>query len=300
MNKRNPFYFTLIIAVLGIVFFSAKAVFVKLAYQYGVEAVPLLLIRMAFSLPVYAVMAWVLRPHHTATITKKDYLLVLFFGFIGYYLASLFDFIGLQYIKASLERIILFVYPTLVVFISWLVLKKRPGKWQLVAIAVTYVGILITFYHELGHEESNASVLFGSAMVLLSATAYASYLVGSGWLIPKFGATAFTSYAMIVSCFCVMLHFGLFERSDLLQYPAEVYWLGLAMAMFSTVIPSYLISFAIKRMGAANFSIIGSLGPFSTIVMANIFLDERITSLQLAGTMVVIVGVVIVSRATRP
>ncbi|TRX62106.1 DMT family transporter [Fulvivirga sp. M361] len=299
MNKRNPFYIALIVAVLGVVLFSAKAVLVKLAYQYDVEAIPLLLFRMAFSLPVYAVVALISRPKKPQAIRLKDYFWIFIFGFIGYYLASLFDFIGLQYIKASLERIILFAYPTLVVFISWLFLKERPAKVQLVAIVISYVGILITFYDELDVQGQGSGVIFGGIMVLLSAITYASYLVGSGWLIPKFGATTFTSYAMIISCLCVMVHYGLFIRSDLFHYPKEVYWLGFAMAMLSTVIPSYMVSFAIKHMGAASFSIVGSLGPFSTIVLANIFLEEQMTILQLAGAVVVIVGVMIVSKAKK-
>ena len=297
MTGEKPIYAVLPIAILGVVFFSAKAVLVKMAYQYQVEAIPLLLFRMMFALPVYLAVAIVKRPAYPRDIQKKDYLWIVVFGFIGYYLASLFDFLGLEYIKASLERIILFIYPTLVILLSWVFLKKRPTKLQVWAIGISYFGILVTFYEELEMSGDIMPVLLGGSLVVLSALTYAGYIVGSGWLIPKFGAVAFTSYAMIISSLCVFLHFVLFDRTDLFGYPQEVYWLGLAMAMLTTVIPSYLVSVAIKYMGAANFSVVGSLGPISTIVLANIFLEERMTLVQLLGTIVVIMGVVVISKA---
>jgi drug/metabolite transporter (DMT)-like permease len=283
----------IIVAVLGVVLFSAKAVMVKMAYHYDIGVVPLLLLRMAFALPVYLTIALVKRPTHPELIRRVDYLWLVLFGIIGYYLASYFDFLGLVYIKASLERIILFVYPTLVLLISRIFLKKPISGIQAAAIVITYGGIFITFLDEM--DTSGGNVLLGGVYIFLSALTYASYLVGSGWLIPKFGATTFTSYAMIVSCMAVIAHYLLFEEVDLMAYPQEVYSLGLAMALLSTVIPSYLVSMAIKELGASHFAIIGSLGPVSTIVLANVLLDERITLLQVAGTLVVIAGIGLVS-----
>ncbi|MEQ6121143.1 DMT family transporter [Reichenbachiella sp. MALMAid0571] len=294
MGSDKKTSLAVILAVLGVVLFSAKAVMVKLAYQFDIEAVPLLLLRMAFSIPVYAVMVFIKKPNNPESIEKKDYLWLVLFGFLGYYLASYFDFLGLAYIKASLERIILFVYPTLVLLISWVFLKKPVTKIQIFAILITYLGIIITFSDEL--KTTGDDVILGGVLIFFSALTYASYLVGSGWLIPKFGATTFTSYAMIVSCLAVIIHFYLFEKVDLLHFPNEVYYLGIAMAILSTVIPSYLVSAAIKQLGASNFSIIGSLGPISTILLANIFLDERITITQIIGTIVVIAGVFVVSK----
>lgn len=294
MRSDNKISLAIILAVLGVVLFSAKAVMVKMAYQFDIDAVPLLLLRMVFSLPVYATMAVIKRPSNPESIEKKDYLWLVLFGIIGYYLASYFDFLGLVYIKASLERIILFVYPTLVLLISMIFLKKPITKLQAYAIVITYLGIIITFSDEL--DSTGENVMLGGALIFCSALTYASYLVGSGWLIPKFGATTFTSYAMIVSCLAVMVHFYLFESVDLFHFQKEIYYLGIAMAILSTVIPSYLVSAAIKQLGASNFSIIGSLGPISTILLANIFLDERITFTQIIGTIVVIIGVFIVSK----
>ena len=283
-----------LLAILGVILFSAKAVMVKLAYTYGIDHLTLLLFRMLFAAPFYVVIAINAKPHSNQKINSRDYLWLILFGFLGYYLASLFDFMGLTYIKAGLERIILFLYPTLVVLLSWLFFKKKLSRNQFIAILVTYSGVLVTFWDEIGI--SDETVYWGGFLIFLSAITYAGYLVGSGWLIPKFGVLRFTSYAMLVSTFCVVVHYGLVSNFDLFNYPKEVYYLGLAMAFFSTVLPSFMVSAAIKRLGASTFSIFGSLGPVSTIILAFFFLDERITYLQVFGMFIVIAGVTLVSR----
>ena len=294
MNQSTQ-TFAVLIGVLGVVLFSAKAVMVKMAYQYDIGPVPLLLLRMLFSLPFYAVIAFLKSPAHPDRISRKDYTWVVIFGMMGYFAASYFDFLGLQYIQASLERIILFLYPTIVLLLSRWFLKVKITRVQVGAILVSYLGLIITFWGALGTE--GTQVFLGGLLVFLSAITYAGYLVGSGWLIPKFGATVFTSYAMMVSCLCVCLFYALTEDlAAVWGLEVEVYLISVAMAILSTVIPSYLISFAIKGLGAPTFSIIGSLGPISTIVLANIFLDERLTPIQLVGALVVIVGVLLVTR----
>ena len=280
-------------AILGIIFFSAKAVLVKLAYQYHVDYLTLLLFRMTFSVPFYIIIAFWKIPKAKNGIRVTDWVWLFFFGFIGYYLASLFDFMGLQYLTAGLERIILFIYPTIVVLLSWIFFKKKLTKNQFIAILVTYIGVLVAFWDEIGLKGED--VILGGFFIFLSAVTYASYLVGSGWLIPKFGMMQFTSYAMIVSTVVVCIHFLFQGNYDVFHYPKEVYWLGLAMAIFSTLIPSFLVSAAIERLGASTFSIFGSLGPISTILLAFVFLDERITMLQIVGMCIVIVGVTFIS-----
>ena len=288
--------FAIAIGIIGILFFSSKAVMVKLAYLYEVDAVSLLLLRMIFALPFYIVISLLQKPVVDRNLAGKDYLFLAGFGFIGYYLASYFDFQGLTYIKAGLERLILFVYPTLVFLISFIFLKKPILRNQVIAIAVTYFGIAIVFSSELSHGQSE-NVVLGAVLIFLSALTYAGYLVGSGYLIPKFGATRFTSYAMIISCLCVITHYLLTtDVSAIFALPHPVYWIGLLMAVVATVIPSYLISFSIKTLGAGNFSIMGSLGPISTIVLAYFFLDETLTIIQIVGGAVVIAGVMIGER----
>ncbi|PIF01235.1 MAG: EamA family transporter [Maribacter sp.] len=284
----------IVYAILGILLFSAKAVLVKVAYTYKVDHLALLLFRMVFALPFYLFITFYKKPLHFKEINYKDYLWVVFFGFIGYYLASLFDFMGLRYIKAGLERIILFIYPTMVVLISWSILRKSISRIQVMAIIVTYLGVVATFWNE--GPMKDGSVALGGVLIFLSALAYASYLVGSGWLIPKFGVMQFTSYAMVVSTICIVVHYLMVKGFALPTYPKEVYYLGMAMAIFSTLIPSFLVSAAIKRLGAPTFSIFGSLGPVSTIVLAFFFLDEHISILQIIGMLIVIAGVTLVSR----
>jgi len=280
--------------VLGVVLFSSKAVMVKLAYGYNVETLDLLLFRMLFSLPFYIIILVLIRKKTAkAKIVPTDYAWLFLFGFVGYYLASYFDFLGLNHIKAGLERIILFVYPTIVVFLSGLIFRKKITQVQFIAILVTYVGVLITFWDEL--DASGNKVVLGGFLVLLSAITYASYLVGSGWLIPKFGVLRFTCYAMIVSTICIVIHYSVSGDWGFMEYPWPVYAYGLAMAIFATLIPSFLVSAAIERLGASNFSILGSLGPISTILLAFVFLDEKLTYWQLVGMLVVIFGVTYLS-----
>ncbi|WP_306014063.1 MULTISPECIES: DMT family transporter [unclassified Allomuricauda] len=284
--------------VLGVVLFSSKAVMVKLAYGYQVDTLDLLLFRMLFSLPFYIFILFLIRRKTTnTTIKTKDYAWLFVFGFVGYYLASYFDFLGLNYIKAGLERIILFVYPTIVVFLSWLAFKQRITKVQTIAILITYLGVLITFWDEL--DLGGNEVLVGGFLVLLSAITYASYLVGSGWLIPKFGVLRFTCYAMIVSTLCIVVHYLFAGEWGFMEYPWQAYAYGVAMAIFATLIPSFLVSAAIERLGASNFSILGSLGPVSTILLAYVFLDEKLTYWQLAGMSIVIFGVTYLSVQSK-
>lgn len=286
-----------LLAIFGVVLFSAKAIMVKLAYQYNIDSVSLLLLRMLFALPIYVVIAFMARPKKKNEIKKSDYLWLVFFGFVGYYLASYFDFLGLNYIKAGLERIVLFIYPTLVLIISRLFLKTPITRVQIIAIIITYFGVVFAFAGEF--DLSGDHLLLGVGLIFLSALTYAMYLVGSGWLIPKFGVVCFTSYAMIVSTVCVVIHYLITKDVNLFNYPKEVYFLGLAMAFLSTVIPSFLVSKSIKIIGSSNFSIVASIGPVSTIILAYIFLGEKLSIFQVIGTCIVISGILLVSKSKK-
>ncbi|CAL2091787.1 DMT family transporter [Tenacibaculum sp. 190524A02b] len=279
--------------IIGIVMFSSKAVMVKMAYQYNVSSIHLLMFRMLFSLPFYILILLLSKKNETK-VNVKDYWWLLFFGFIGYYLASYFDFLGLQYIKASLERIILFIYPTLVLLINRVFFKEKITKYQVLAILLTYAGVILAFGGE--QQVLDSKLLLGGFLVFLSALTYASYLVGSGWLIPKFGVKTFTSYAMIIATVCVVIHYLIVDRTSFLVYPKEVYILGFLMAIIATLIPSFLVSYAIQKLGASNFSILGSIGPFSTIVLAFILLGERMNVWQCIGAIIVVVGVRVVAK----
>lgn len=293
MQKSTQASIGIILAITGIVLFSMKAVIVKMAYKYDISSEHLLLFRMLFSLPFYIVIVFFNKPLDSEKIRSIDYIWIVFFGFVGYYLASYFDFLGLQYIKAGLERIILFVYPTLVLIISKIFLKNKITKQQLLAISITYIGVVLAFWTEL--QLDNANLVIGGILIFLSGLTYATYLVGSGWLIPKFGVIAFTSYAMIVSSLCIIIQYVIFDRGDLFNYPVAVYVLSIFMALFSTIIPSYFISSAIARLGASKVAIIGSLGPISTIVLAFFFLGEKLSLIQIIGAGIVISGIYIIT-----
>lgn len=293
-KSTKTFVYGIVLGILGIVLFSSKAVMVKLAYQHEVDTISILLLRMVFSFPFYVVVALLYRKKGSnETITKKDYYWVVVFGIVGYYLASYFDFVGLTYIKASLERIILFIYPTIVLLLNKLFLKKPITKIQAGAILLTYLGIILAFGDEVAI--SGKDTYLGGFFIVLSAITYASYLVGSGWLIPKFGVIKFTSYAMLISCFAVFIHYGLTYQGNIFSLPWQVYLLGFLIAIFATVIPSYLVSASIKMINSSNFAVIAGFGPISTIILAAIFLNEKLTVLQLLGALVVIAGILIVS-----
>jgi len=282
-------------ALLAIFLFSSKAILVKIIYQYNIPTVHILLLRMLFALPFYLIILTLNKKPGSLSLNKKHYLLLLPFGILGYYVASFFDFYGLKYLSASLERIILFIYPTLVVIISALFLNTKITKQQVLAIGITYLGVLLTFSSELNIEHSK-NLYTGAFFIFMSALTYAIYLVGSSWLIPKFGAIKFTSLAMLVACFAVICHYLITDKTSILIHPPKVYVYCLVMAIFCTVIPSYLVSFAIKKLGASKFSILGSVGPIFTISLAIIFLGESITFIQVIGVTVVILGVRVVSK----
>ena len=302
MKRKPTFLIGVIIGILGIVLFSSKAVMVKLAYQYEVDAITVLMLRMLFALPFYIGILLLYKSKNktqnkAVKPSNRDYLNMFLVGLVGYYLASLFDFIGLTYIKASLERIILFLYPTLVILINTFFFKYKLRTDQIIAIILCYLGIVITFGQEV--QISGSQTYLGGFYILLCAITYALYLVGSGRLIPKFGVVVFTSYAMIMACIGVFIHYLCVDSVALFQLPWQVFAYGFLIAMFATVIPSYLVSWSIQVINASNFAIIAGFGPISTIVLATLFLNETLTIIQLLGTLVVILGIVVVTYKSK-
>lgn len=283
-------YFAFMLAIIGVIFFSSKAVIIKIAYQYPVDAVSLLFLRLLFALPVYIIIIFIaISKSGYNHINKIEFGKLIFLGFIGYYLASYLDFLGLKYISASLERIVLFAYPTLVLILSAIFLKKKVTGIQKLAVGITYAGLILAFYQNAYAGGDN--LILGAVLVFISAFCYAIYLIGSGNLIPKFGTWLFTSIAMTVATICSIIHFTSKYGTDLFQFPTEVYLLALIMSVISTLIPSFLISEAIRIIGSSNVAIIGSFGPVSTIILAVIFLGETLSKFQISGTIVVIFGV---------
>lgn len=286
-------------AVIAALAFSGKAILVKLAYRYSVDAVTLLALRMLFSLPFFFVVAiWSARNTRTSTLDSSDWRAVVVLGLLGYYLGSLLDFLGLTYISASLERLVLFLYPTLVLVLSALLLRRRIGARELLALLLSYLGIVLAFAPHLSVDESG--LIIGAGLVFGSALTYALYLIGSGATIAKLGAARFTAYSMTVASAAILVQFGITHAGDghvarTLHLPLPVYTLALAMALFSTVMPAFLLAESLRRIGAGKTAIIGSIGPVATLALGALFLDETISALQLAGTGLVVSGVLWIS-----
>ena len=284
-----------VIVLLAATGFSAKAILVKLAYVYHVDAITLLALRMLLSLPFFVAMAWwSSREGRREPLTLREWLLVAVMGLAGYYLASLLDFLGLQYISAGLERLTLFLYPTFVVLISALFFHRPVSRRDLYALVLSYAGIGLVFWQDLKISQ-DGSVVLGSALVLASALSYAIYLIGSGTLVHKLGALRYTAYASIVSCAAVLLQFALTRNPSDLEQPVAVYGSGLAMAVFSTVLPVWLMSEGIRRVGSSRASMIATVGPILTIGMGHAFLGEPVTVVQMVGALLVLAGVAVIS-----
>jgi drug/metabolite transporter (DMT)-like permease len=286
-------------ALLAAVGFSAKAIMVKLAYRdTSVDAVTLLALRMAFSVPFFIGVAVWARYRHAEPLSGHDRLLVLALGLLGFYLSSLLDFLGLQYVTAGLERLILFLYPTLTVILTALIFKRPVGRKTMAAMALCYVGIALVFLHDLGVKQGG-SVVLGASLVFGSTLSYSAYLVGAGHAIRRIGATRFTAYAMVVASAACLLQFAVTHHLGALALPARVYGLSIAMAIISTVLPVFLLSWAIRRIGAGSASLIGAIGPVSTILMAYMILGEDISLMQIAGSSLVLAGVLVISAGSR-
>ena len=286
-------------AIAGVVCFSLRPIFIKLAYGIVVDPITLLALRMVFSLPFFlAAAAWVGRDRERAPLSGGDAWAIVMLGFVGYYFASFADFLGLQYVSSGLGRLILFIYPTLVVILSLAFLHKRPSARQVVALGVTYSGIALVMSNAVGG--ANTNLALGATLCFASAAGYAVYLVASSQVVQRVGSVRFTAYAMsVASVFCI-LQFLLLRPLSALHLPREVYGLALAMALFSTVLPVFITTEALRRIGANQVALFGALGPVTTIFFGWLGLDEIMTPVQLAGAALVLGGVLLVTfRAAR-
>ena len=290
-----------LITLAGAILFSTKAIFVKLAFHAThVDAVTLLTLRMLFSLPFYLIAAWmVAKKENKQILTSRDWLWILVMGILGYYLSSLFDFIGLQYVSAGLERLILFLYPTFAVLINTFYFKTKLGRVQTIALVLTYIGIGIAYFGELKMDTSNPKFFFGSFMIFLCAITYSFYLVGTGRMVQKVGVTRYTAYTMLAATVGIFINFLTTHSMQSIPFTMELTWYGIALAIVATVLPSFLMSNGMKSIGSNNVSIITSIGPVSTIIQAHIFLGEQIIPAQIIGTALVIAGVILIGWQSK-
>ncbi|WP_333818650.1 DMT family transporter [Ohtaekwangia sp.] len=299
-THASPYFIGgVIIGLAGAICFSTKAIFVKLAYRdTAIDAVTLLALRMLFSLPFFVVSATIESRRDTNTrFTTKQWIGVAAVGLLGYYISSLLDFLGLQYISAGMERLVLFVYPTLVLLMSAVFFKQKIARYQWIALIITYAGLAIAFISEVDWSENhNTNFYVGALLIFLCAITYALYIVGSGRLIPIVGATKFNSYAMTFASAGVLIHYALAGHTSVFNLPPLVYLYSFMMAIIGTVVPSYLVTEGIKRIGSDNAAIVGSIGPMSTILQAYVFLQEPISVMQMAGTVLILVGILLIGR----
>ncbi len=284
----------LILAVANICF-SAKAVIIKLMYRYEVDTQSVIALRMLFALPFYlGVAIYLYRRTHNVRLTRRDWLAISGLGILSYYISSMLDFWGLQYVTAGVERLVLFTYPTLVLILSAVFFKRRVTWVQYLALVVTYTGVVIAFVAEKGFGEQR-DLLLGGLMVFGCAITYSFYVVFTGEYVHKVGSAKFTSYAVIAATVPALIQSAFHNGFDLFHFPAQVYVLSGWLAVVATVLPTFLIVEGIRRVGANNSGIIGFVGPVATIALGRIFLGEPITLLQLVGTAVVLAGVGLLS-----
>ena len=282
------------LALLAAAGFSGKAIFVKLSYGVAsVDAVTLLALRLVYSLPVFI---WVAFRRKGPTLSAPDRLMLCVLGLLGFYGASILDFLGLEYISAGLERLILFTYPTLTVLIGVLFLGKGMSRREVGALILSYVGIGLAFVHDLQVAGDTDAVILGGALVFGSSLSYAFYLAGSAPAIKRLGAMRFSALAAIVSTGAALLHQAVSQPFSAYLQPLPVHVYALGMALLSTVMPVFAQSAAIARIGPSRAVLIGTIGPILTIFLGWLVLDESISMSQMVGTALVMAGVLLVTR----
>jgi drug/metabolite transporter (DMT)-like permease len=304
MKRTNLYNQGFLWAVLGTILFSTKAILIKLCFKTtNIDASSLLMLRMLFALPFYAAAMWYYFANQQLKKVKPStYFAAGLIGLLGYYMSSLFDFIGLQYVSASIERIILFIYPTLAVLLNLLIFKVAITKRQWLAILITYIGIGLAYWGELNQIPDTKMFFFGTWMILLCAITFAFYLVGSGKIIPKIGAPQFTSLSMLAASVGIFIHYfvthpqGIASIVDMPILYSSSIWLVIALAIIGTVIPSFLMSGGMKRIGSNDLAIITSIGPVSTLFQARWILNEAFSWEQILGTVFVVLGVILVKK----
>ncbi len=285
------------LAAFGAIAFSGKAIIVKLAYRHGVDAVTLLMYRMLFALPLFAALAW-WGGRGRPALKRDDWMAVFGLGFCGYYLASYLDFVGLQYVSASLERLVLYLNPTIVLALGWLLFRRTVKPRQMVAMAVSYAGIALAFGHELRFEGADVSAsVKGALLVFASALSYAVYLVYSGQVVSRIGSLRLTGAATSVACVLCLAQFALLRPLSAAVVPEPVIWLSVLNAIACTFVPVLAVMLAIERVGAAVTAQTGMIGPLATVAMGVMLLGEPLNAWIVVGTALVLSGVWLLARS---
>jgi drug/metabolite transporter (DMT)-like permease len=280
-------------ALIGILAFSFRPILIKLSYAaHPVSPVTLLFLRMTLSLPFFLVIGWWLR-NQQPRLTRRDWMGIVGLGFLGYYAASFLDFVGLQWVGAGVGRLILYLFPTLVLLLSFLFLKKTPGVREIVALVVSYAGIALVVSNQVGAE--NRLFALGAALVFASALCYAVYLVAGSQVVKRVGSMRFTAYSTVVATVPAVIQFVVMEPLAALDLPGAVWTYAIILATVSTVLPLFLQAEALNRIGANHFALMGAIGPVSVALTSALGLDEPFTAVQALGGALVIFGVLLVT-----
>ena len=293
MNDVSYRTWGIVFALIGVLAFSLRPILIKLSYgAHPVSPVTLLFLRMTLSLPFFLAIGWWLR-NQEPRLTRRDWAGIVGLGFLGYYAASFLDFVGLQWVGAGVGRLILYLFPTLVVLLSFLFLKKTPGMREVIALALSYAGIVLVVSNQIGSE--NRLFALGAALVFASALCYAVYLVAGSQMVKRVGSMRFTAYSTVIATVPAVIQFLVMESADSLTLPGAVWGYAIVLATVSTVLPLFLQAEALNRIGASHFALIGALGPVSVAVTSALGLDEPFTWVQAVGGALVIFGVLLVS-----
>jgi drug/metabolite transporter (DMT)-like permease len=291
--SRQKFLFGLCMGILGAIFFSGKAIVAKLLYRYHIDAVTVVAFRMLFSFPFFILIGlW--KAYTEKPLSCSYYVRIIILGLLGYYLSSFLDFLGLQYISAGLERLILFLTPSFVLLIAVFFRKKRVSSLEWFALMISYCGVILVFIHDA--LKGGNHIQLGSLLVLGSAITYACYLTFSDDLVKHVGTIRLVAYAMCISSLACIAQFFILKPFHTLQQPYPVYLLSLVNAIICTVLPVFLTMFSVSTIGAGTASQAGMVGPISTLMMGAFFLNEPITPIQIIGTILVISGIYLLSK----
>jgi len=296
-TKQNSYRIGIFFAIAGTALFSLKSIFIKLAFQEGIDATTLLALRMLIAFPFYVLIliyAIKTRPEKAALFTKRDGLAIIGLGFLGYYLASYLDFEGLSYISAQLERLTLFTYPIMVALLSWLFFREKITLSVIGSLLVSYLGVSFLFFNEVSPANTslnNSDAAVGTLLVAVAALSFAIYVIFSKAFISRLGSLIFTSVAMSSSLVFILIQFFVIHELSDLNVSPRLWGLSILLAIFSTLIPSFFTSEAINRIGATRTSIMGTLGPVVTIILAVNILDEVFGWPQVVGLLLVLLGV---------
>jgi drug/metabolite transporter (DMT)-like permease len=278
------------------ILFSSKGIFIKSAYAHGADSVTVLMLRMILALPFFITAGIWSAKNSSHRMTAQDWRAVIALGFVGYYLSSIMNFAGLQYISAGLERMVLYTYPSLVVIGGALFYKRRISRTTIISIVIAYLGIVIAYWGEGKQSGSPTQTSIGVALIFGSALTYSVFVLTSGYVIKRVGATRFTAYSMGTSCVLAITHYALAHSiTDIASISKPVLFYGGVLAIFGTVLPSFMLSTGIKRAGAERFAIIATIGPVMTLILAWAVLGEKLNAPQAIGFALTLGGGLIVS-----